>query len=35
MGADIRPLPFTPWKGALSFFDVPDDVAQALIRRAA
>lgn len=23
--ADIRPLPFTPYKGALSFFDVPDD----------
>jgi hypothetical protein len=25
--ADVRPMPFVPWKGALGFFDVPDDYA--------
>ena len=23
---DPQPLPFTPWKGQLGFFDVPDDI---------
>ncbi|MFM0432370.1 hypothetical protein PQQ75_25390 [Paraburkholderia aspalathi] len=27
---DARPLPFVPCKGRLGFFDVPDDVAEAL-----
>ena len=27
---DPRPLPFTPMKGRLGFFDVPDDVLQQL-----
>lgn len=30
--ADVEPLPFVPWKGALGLFDVPDDYAT---RRAA
>lgn len=25
---DVRPLPFIPWKGELSFFDVPSDYAE-------
>lgn len=33
--ADRRELPFTPWKGALGLFDVPDSVAGPLIARAA
>ncbi|MFM0405251.1 ASCH domain-containing protein [Paraburkholderia dipogonis] len=28
--ADAKPLPFMPCKGQLSFFDVPNDVAEAL-----
>ena len=24
---DPQPLPFTPWKGQLGFFDVPDEIA--------
>ena len=31
--ADVRPVPFTPWKGCLGFFGVPRDVAAALIAR--
>lgn len=29
--ADTRPLPFTPYKGALSFFEVPDEFAWKLL----
>lgn len=25
--ADVEPLPFTPWKGAVGLFDVPEDYA--------
>jgi hypothetical protein len=25
--ADVEPVPFVPWKGALGLFDVPDDYA--------
>ncbi len=25
--ADVEPLPFVPWKGALGLFEVPDDYA--------
>lgn len=31
--ADVRPLPFVPFKGALGFFDVPDDLLPAEARR--
>jgi len=33
--ADIRRVPFTPWKGCLGFFGVPRDVAEPLLARAA
>ena len=33
--ANVRRVPFTPWKGALGFFGVPRDVADPLIARAA
>ena len=26
--ADVQPLPFIPFKGALGFFDVPDNIAR-------
>ncbi len=26
--ADVRPLPFMPFKGALGFFDVPDEIVR-------
>jgi hypothetical protein len=29
--ADVRPLPFVPWKGALGLFEVPDAVAGLLL----
>ena len=29
--ADVRPLPFTPFKGALGLFNVPDDIALPLL----
>lgn len=29
--ANARPLPFTPYKGALGFFEVPDALARGLI----
>lgn len=32
---DIRPTPFVPCKGALGFFDVPEDVVQKALARAA
>jgi hypothetical protein len=32
--ADVRPLPFMPWKGARLFFDVPDAIARAALARA-
>lgn len=31
--ADVRPVPFTPWKGCLGFFGVPRDVAAPLVAR--
>lgn len=32
--ADVEPLPFVPWTGALGLFDVPQDYATALRRTA-
>jgi hypothetical protein len=29
--ANVRPVPFTPWKGALGFFGVPREVADPLV----
>ena len=28
---DPQPLPFTPWKGQLGFFDVPDSQVSGLV----
>lgn len=32
---DIRPCRFTPWRGALGLFEVPDEIARALVGEAA
>lgn len=29
--ADVRPLPFAPWAGALGLFEVPEDIAGPLL----